>query len=79
MNRGPENRGYAHFTEQLAQQFVDGENVDTHSLDYLERFSDESRRHYDLLMDRVASMYDVEPVDVRQETRVRSLGNSAIG
>lgn len=78
MDRGPENRGYEHFTEQLAQQFADGENVETGNLTYLRDFSDDSRQHYDLLMDRVAGMYDVVPVDVTQEARARNLGRSVL-
>jgi hypothetical protein len=78
VNRGPENRDYEYFTEQLAQQFADGENVDTGNLTYLRDFSDDSRRHYDLLMNRVADLHNIESFDTAQETRVRGLGSSAV-
>jgi len=59
MRNRTESKTYMDLAEDLAQQFEDGENVDTGNITYLRDFSDDSRIAHDYLMDRIAEMYGV--------------------
>lgn len=63
MKNRTEVKNYLNFANDLAEQFESGENVDAGNIAYLKSFSPDSRTAYDYLMDRIAGMYEVTPLD----------------
>ena len=84
MRNRTESKTYMDFAEDLVQQFEGGENVDAGNIAYLRDFSDDSRIVHDYLMDRIAEMYGVVPLDTTAERAVsvdlaQNIGRLALG
>jgi hypothetical protein len=63
MKNRTESKSYMDFANNLVEQFEHGENVDAGDIVYLKGFSPDSRIAHDYLMDRIADMYGVTPLD----------------